>query len=240
MSYIENPKTKGSGMVAAIPQKGTCPVNCDDCFFQSGRSYLEPLEKNLPNMPDLETTKHNVIRVNDGNDSNNQRDVVIKAMEPWPMKFFNTSIPKDIDMFPGPVVLTLNPGNMTDKRIHKLVEIPKNLMFVRLRVNMWNVNLLEEAIAHYGTVPIVLTFMRYYNNAIPEEYKQFYVYKKKILNSYFMLNENGWKAWQNVINTYKNVFTCGKEGDNSSFLCSECGNCLREFFATRSRMKEII
>ena len=44
MSYIENPKTKGSGIIACIPQKGLCPNKCEDCFFQSGRSYLEPLE----------------------------------------------------------------------------------------------------------------------------------------------------------------------------------------------------
>jgi hypothetical protein len=41
MSYIENPKTKGSGIVCAIPQPGVCPIGCEDCFFQSGRSFLE-------------------------------------------------------------------------------------------------------------------------------------------------------------------------------------------------------
>ena len=48
MPYKENPKTKGSGIICCIPQKGTCPNNCEDCFFQSGRSYLEPLSENLP------------------------------------------------------------------------------------------------------------------------------------------------------------------------------------------------
>jgi len=46
MGYKENPKTKGSGIVCAIPQKGICPNRCEDCFFQSGRSYENtPYEK---------------------------------------------------------------------------------------------------------------------------------------------------------------------------------------------------
>ncbi len=48
MSYKENPKTKGSGIISCIPQKGVCPNKCEDCFFQSDRSYLEPLGENLP------------------------------------------------------------------------------------------------------------------------------------------------------------------------------------------------
>ncbi len=38
MDYKENPKTKGSGIICAIPQKGICPSKCPDCFFQSVRS----------------------------------------------------------------------------------------------------------------------------------------------------------------------------------------------------------
>ena len=68
MSYIENPKTKGSGIISCIPQKGICPNTCEDCFFQSGRSYLEPLDENLPNLP--EEVDYQIVRVNDGNDSN--------------------------------------------------------------------------------------------------------------------------------------------------------------------------
>jgi len=53
MTYKENPKTKGSGILCAIPQTGRCPMQCSDCFFQSGRSFLEPLDENLPNMPEF-------------------------------------------------------------------------------------------------------------------------------------------------------------------------------------------
>jgi hypothetical protein len=67
MGYIYNPKTKGSGIICCIPQTGTCPNKCEDCFFQSGRSYLEPLEQNLPNIPSLEQVGNQVVRINDGN-----------------------------------------------------------------------------------------------------------------------------------------------------------------------------
>lgn len=76
--YIKNPKTAGSGIITCIPQTGTCPNQCEDCFFQSGRSYLEPLEENLPNMPPLEMAEGRFVRVNDGNDSNVQRELVIR------------------------------------------------------------------------------------------------------------------------------------------------------------------
>ena len=76
---IENPKTKGSGILCAIPQRGTCPLKCSDCFFQSGRSYLEPLDRNLPNLPSSEEATGRVVRMNDGNDSNNERSLVIRA-----------------------------------------------------------------------------------------------------------------------------------------------------------------
>ena len=74
MVYKENPKTKNSGILCCIPQTGKCPQGCEDCFFQSGRSYLEPLDENLPNMPTIEEAKNRLIRVNaDGNDSNVNR-----------------------------------------------------------------------------------------------------------------------------------------------------------------------
>ena len=52
-----NPKTKGSGIITCIPQTGRCPNGCEDCFFQSGRSYLEPLEENLPHVPPAEMAR---------------------------------------------------------------------------------------------------------------------------------------------------------------------------------------
>ena len=236
MSYIENPKTKGSGIICCIPQTGVCPIKCDDCFFQSGRSYLEPLEENLPNMPLLETMGHRILRVNDGNDSNNNREAVMEAVKSFPLKFYNTSINKDLEKFDGPVVLTINPGKKTDESWYRVNPIPKNLMFIRVRVNSWNQeNVVDPAIEYYSSVkvPVVLTFMRYYTETIPETYAGFYEWKKRILNSYWVLKPIFERSIEQRYSENPWVYTCGWKG---TFTCDRCGHCLREFFAAMERM----
>lgn len=238
--YIENPKTKGSSIVCAIPQEGRCPNNCADCFFQSGRSYLAD---NLPNMPNYKDTvndmynitRDKVVRVNDGNDSNHQKDLVIGATKHYVMKFYNTCSSEDLEKFPGPVVLTVNPGPRTDRGPATLLStIPKNLMFVRVRVNMWNLRLVKEVVEHYSKreVPIVLTFMAYFDSKIPKEH---YTFQKRTLNSYWVLTA---KAWETIIKHYslnnKWVYTCGK--NSNVHACKHCGNCLREYFATMEKV----
>ncbi|KKN27086.1 hypothetical protein LCGC14_0868090 [marine sediment metagenome] len=235
--YKENPKTKGSGIVCAIPQTGICPNMCDDCFFQSGRSYLEPLNENLPNMPDRWSvrTKNNVVRINDGNDSNCTTANIGWATRDYSMKFYNTAIPK-LDHFDAPVVLTVNPGDMTDNDFHKLNTIPENLMFVRFRANTWNQSLGGQVVEHYATaqIPVVFTFMAYFTQIIPEAHDSFYTYRKRTLNSYWVIIQ---EAWDTVMAPYKHdeyVYACGKNAN--SFPCHRCGNCLREYFATTERI----
>lgn len=239
MTYKENPKTKGSGIWCCIPQTGKCPNMCDDCFFQSGRSFLEPLEENLPNIPD--DVKNRVVRVNDGNDSNINRELVMETVKDFPMKFYNTAIP-EIFQFDAPVVLTINPSKMTDHHWHRLALIPKNLMFVRIRINTWNLEtVVQPAIAYYTEkrVPIVLTFMAYYDLTVPEEHQDFYIFKKRTINSYWVIKTYRWKEimdkyWENDM-----VYSCSKiEGEKASRDCARCGNCLREYFATKERMRE--
>ena len=241
MSYIENPKMTGSGMLACIPQSGRCPNNCADCFFQSGRSYLEPLEKNLPNMPSIELLQTRIVRVNDGNDSNVHRDLVVQATQCYPMKFYNTSIPKELEKFDAPVVLTLNPGEQTDEEFYKLRSIPRNLMFVRYRVNMWNLALLDQAVDYYSIreVPCVLTFMAYFTTPVHSGFEPYYIFRKRTLNSYWAITTG---AWELVMARYKYnrwVYSCGKiEGEKGVSGCRWCGNCLREYFATMERMRK--
>jgi hypothetical protein len=238
--YIENPKTAGSGILGCIPQTGVCPNKCEDCFFQSGRSYLEPLSENLPNMPPLYLARHYIVRVNDGNDSNVQRDLVIRATRKYPQKFYNTAINHDLGGFNAPVVLTLNPGKMTDKDFHRLEEIPPNLMFVRFRVNMWNLEFCDQAVKFYTErdVPVILTFMRYYNVTIPrKEDEGFYSVRKNIQNSYWKITTEGWQMIMDQYRHNKRVHSCGTEGKNGTFLCRDCGHCLREYFATMERMR---
>lgn len=234
--YIPNPKLEGSGIIACIPQKGICPNRCDDCFFQSGRSYLEPLEENLPNIPPKELAKGKIVRINDGNDSNFQRELVEKVAQQFEHYFFNTAIPRDLEGFSGPVVLTVNPSVMTDKTFHKLEKRPKNLMYVRIRTNLWNLEtVVEPAVEHYTKleVPSVLTFMAYYTTKIPKEYRKFYEWKKRTLNSYWVLKP---QYFEKVMDRFKDnplVYSCGYK---HTYSCSRCGNCLREYFNTIERL----
>ena len=234
--YRDNPKTKGSGIICAIPQTGRCPNECAECFFQSGRSYLEPLDENLPNMPT--DTHGRIVRVNDGNDSNVDKKTVVMATAGW-SRFFNTSQP-DLD-FPGPVVLTVNPGDMTDKDFHRIYNPPPNLMFVRVRVNAWNLeDVVDPAVAFYTTrdVPVVLTFMAYFDQEPRAEHRANYTWRQRTLNSYWAITT---AAWEKIMARYaynKWVHSCGKiEGEKGSTACRHCGNCLREYFATLERLR---
>ena len=234
---IENPKTKGSGILCAIPQRGTCPLKCSDCFFQSGRSYLEPLDRNLPNLPSPEEAEGRVIRMNDGNDSNNERSLVIKTATRYRDVFFNTAIPKDLGSFPCPVVLTANPGKMTDGAACLLSDPSANLMFVRVRTNTWNLHVVDEVVAHYTRkgFPVVLTFMAYYRQEIPDHEKHKYEFKKRTLNSYWCIRD---RYWDIIANWYRDnplVYTCGR--DSRTYSCARCGVCLREYFVTKERLR---
>ena len=162
-------------------------------------------------------------------------------MTPDQFKFYNTSIPRDLRSFDAPVVLTLNPGKITDTEWHKLDPIPKNLMFVRIRTNMWNmISVVRPAIEYYTEkrVPIVLTFMAYYDTPVPKEWQYCYIFKKRTLNAYWVLKTNFWKMimdefWKNDM-----VYSCSKiEGESASRSCARCGNCIREYFVTMERIR---
>ncbi len=231
--YKENPKTEGSGIACCIPQTGTCPGRCDDCFFQSGRSYLEPLADNLPNMPDGRF-EDMIIRVNDGNDSNNRCNNVVSATNCYRRRFFNTSVlPLH---FPDPVVLTVNPG---DDIWIDIKYPPLNLMFVRVRVTTWNLPLVHEIVDWYTSraVPVVLTFMAFHQiDKIPEDYRGDYSLRKRTLNEYYAITNKSW-CW--IMESYTNnplIHSCGTEDVRGGSLCKNCGNCLREYHATMVRI----
>jgi len=242
MSYLENPKTAGSGILSCIPQKGTCPNNCVDCFFQSGRSYLSPLSENLPNIPSKEEAWGRVVRVNDGNDSNVQRELVERVVDAQEYMdyFFNTAIPNDLGGFSGPVVLTVNPGEMTDTDFHKVDPIPSNLMFVRVRVNWWNLDLVGRVIDFYTQgerpVDVILTWMAHYTQPIPDSYKEYYEYRKRTLNSYWCIKYSARKQIEDMLVDNSFVYSCGYK---DSTLCKDCGNCLRAYYATQERLRNL-
>jgi hypothetical protein len=231
--YIFNPKMVGSNVVACVPQQGRCPVRCSDCFYQPGkeggesRAYLGPHYEHTPNIPPIGVTINRIVRVNDVNDSNNQRDVVLTVTQQFVDKFFNTSIPNDLEGFVYPVVLTVNPGNAprTDTHFNQLYPVPKNLMFVRARVNSWNLPLIDQIVTHYTgfEVFVVLTFMAYYETPIPDTHRVFYSYRQRTKNSYQVIRP---EVWDMIVVRYKDnpfVKTCGV--DAMKFSCADCRNC---------------
>jgi len=253
MPYIENPKTKGSGIYAAIPQTGLCPNKCPECFYQNGRSYLEPLEKNLPNIPqeNFLVGTDRIVRVNDGHDSYflfpSELDLIIRTAHG--RLFFNTSIPIHLDKYCEkdnpkhlyPVVLTVNPGDFTDRDFHQLDPIPPNLMFVRVRVTMWNLKLVDDVINYYDAkeVPIVLTFMAYADQqAIPEGQRLHYTYRTRTLNPYWAITTQAYLDVMDYYRLNKWVYSCGKiEGAQGDTHCRFCGNCVREYHNTMERLE---
>ena len=240
--YRENPKTKGSGILTCIPQKGKCRWNCPDCFFQSGRSYLEPLDENLPNMPYHMDAFRRVVRVNDGQDSLDDVDLVKKSTQFYDMKFYNTAqLATNWDILDAPFVLTVNPSKTTDVSFyHVPPPMPRHLMFVRVRTNTWNLDIVRSAVAYYTNweVPVVLTFMAYYNTTDkypPHGHASHYTERVRTKNSYKAITFEAWKFVMKQFELNRNVHSCGREGVASG--CRYCGNCLREYFTTMERLR---
>jgi hypothetical protein len=229
--YIENPKTKGSGIIGAIPQKGKCPINCEFCFFNE-RSYLAPLEVNTPNMPSQEEAEGKVVRVNDGGDSSTDFPLSVTAAKIYKDKFYNTSSPSHLLAYDAPIVLTVNPGLLTNEDIWLIPPIEsKKIMFVRFRLTSWNVLLAKRCIMYYQIleIPTVLTPMAYPSILpIPNSELQFYEWKKRTLNDYWVLTKQG----KDLVKRYlhgETYFWC--EGE-----CRKCGNCLREYFRKKEEL----
>jgi hypothetical protein len=230
--YIENPKTKGSGILAAIPHKGKCPLECKWCFYNE-RSYLD-VERETPNMPSPTEALGRVVRVNDGGDSSNDWPLAKEATALYVDKFYNTSQVFCLKDFDAPVVLTVNPGEMTDNDLWLVdKEECKNIMFVRFRVNTWNISLAKKCIKYYDAmgVPTVLTPMAYPSLlGIPDEEMKWYEWGKRTINEYWKLTEGG-----------KNVIRYALAWEKWSWCegeCKSCGNCLREYYRKKEELRD--
>lgn len=135
------------------------------------------------------------------------------------------------------MVLTVNPAGMTDIKA-RLIEIcPANLMFVRVRVNAWNLELVDQVVAHYTPkgVPVVLTFLAYFAEQIPSQHENDYGFRKRTLNSYWCPRGHFWERVSARYERNSLVYTCGK--DSTTYACNRCGHCLREYFATMERLR---
>lgn len=211
---MNNPKLEGSNIIDVIPQTGSCPLNCPSCYYNN--NFYRPLD--TPLLPTLEDVGDKICRVNSGNDSNNQKELVINSTRKYKHKFFNTSIPNFTGFENNPIVFTCN---REENDLPYLGMDVSNLMMVRFRTTMWNIKHCDLAISWYTqlNIPVVITWMRYLDDKdIPLRYRRFYYKNTHILNTYFLLNEYYKRG---IMNKYKDiplVVEC-KE------LCKNCGNC---------------
>lgn len=269
-----NPKLEGSGIWSCRPQTGPCPNNCNQCYYIRPGAYYCDINK--PNIPDPDEVGDNIVRMNSGHDSNFQKELVLETAARYKHVFFNTAIP-DFD-FPAPVVFTVN-GKEEEpawcpivnrwkktRQLHpKHEEFFDRIMFVRARVSPTNWKYIEEAVACWTAknIPVVLTFMAYYNQAPPGLEKAFgaycveenhyderaeckkwttgyeaYVWKKRTLNSYWCPTREYMR--QCIIHMKKFggrlVTVCGTL---DSGKCSECKNCVNYYWITRKHLEEI-
>jgi hypothetical protein len=227
-----NPKQEGSALFDCIPQSGNCPIGCNQCFFnRKGAFYCEtplvPSVEEIEKVCEEEWINDPIVRMNCGHDSNIERDKVIEASKEYEDVFFNTSQPNL--NFPGPVVYTANSSE--EEKATLLTDIPKNLMFVRLRVSATNLPFISEAAGHYTAyqIPVVLTFMAYYEK-IPEHVRDSYEWKIRHINSYWCPKETFVKRVMNWFSHNWLVVLCGPR------WCRDCRNCETYYWQTKRRL----
>lgn len=225
----ENPKLEDSRIVDCIPQTGKCPIGCTDCFYNGPGWYRT---RDTPLIPTFQETIGNVVRVNSGNDSNVDRKLVIEVARRYNDYFFNTSVP-NFD-FPGPVVFTVNGRGDNQSYLANRKDC-KGLMFVRFRLNPWNLEAADKVVAHYTkyNVPVVMTFMRYSERRnIPRHHWQSYAWTKHIVTEYFMIKN---ELRDEIMARWKDNPLVKECGSTKSEYCKDCGNCYNLYFRWRKR-----
>jgi hypothetical protein len=257
MGTIRNPKQEGSNLWDCIPQKGPCPMNCSQCFYNRPGAFYAGME---PLVPTPEEVGDDIVRMNCGHDSNLEKELVIETAKKYKHFFFNTSIPK-FD-FPGPVVFTANPKE------DKAALLPSykdgwnfdNLMFVRLRVSPTNLHFIENAVKSWTErqIPVVLTLMSYYDQTPPDcervdelsccrqihagwnsfSREVIYTWRVRHVNSYWCPT----KEFMNyILDRMKQiggrlVTICGTPDSN---YCRDCRNCEHFYFLTLRHLQEV-
>lgn len=237
MTVKRNPKMEGTVLWDCVPQQGKCPINCSQCFFNRPDAFYTQ----VPSVPTPEEVGDGIVRMNCGNDSNNQRELVIQTAEQYKHFFFNTSVP--FFEFPGPVVLTANPREEDWSRYALPVgPVPDNLMFVRLRVSGTNLPLIDDAVQLWtdAQVPVVLTFMAYYDQMpevcrteVPLPAEECYVWKVRHINSYWCATT---AFMQCVLDRYHDNRLVSMCGSLSVPYCRACRNCETYYLQTMKRL----
>jgi hypothetical protein len=231
-------------MFDCIPQTGTCPIGCNQCFFNRPNAYYVPLDQ-MPLIPTPEEVGDGgIVRMNCGNDSNNQRELVIETAKQYKQVFFNTSV-RNLD-FPGPVVLTANPREEEPAWCPNFAdEVPRNLMFIRLRVSGTNLHHIDWATRWWTQegVPVVLTFMAYYD-CLPEVSdkvrREFgppgdcYEWRVRHINSYWCATK---PFMRYVMGQHANNRLVSMCGSIDVPYCRNCRNCETYYVQTMKRLR---
>ena len=236
-----NPKQEGSILFDCVPQIGPCPIGCSQCFYNRPGAFYVPIDQ--PSIPTPEEVGDGIVRMNTGNDSNNQRELVIATAEQYKHAFFNTSIPR-FD-FPGPVVWTANPCEEQPVRIppNLLPEPPLNLMFIRLRVSSTNLTHVKLAAEWFTAkqVPVVLTFMAYYDHepvppadVLAAVGGPCYEWKVRHVNNYWCPTA---PFIRYVLNQYRGNRLVSYCGSLEAPYCRLCRNCETYYWQSIKRMK---
>ena len=239
-----NPKQAGAGLFDCRPQTGKCPLDCNQCYYNRS-GYYEDINK--PHVPSPEEVGDGIVRFNCGHDSNIEKHTVVQLAQRYKHCFFNTSVPR-LD-FPGPVVLTINPEEEEACRIKPTHfadngEPPRNLMFVRIRVSASNISLVDTAVYDWAVlddVPVVLTFMAYYeDDAKPTEValldlkiEDCYTWKVRHINEYWCATREFKKQVMERYRELRLVTMCGTLDSN---YCKDCMNCASYYWQTRKRL----
>ena len=258
---IRNPKQEGSNILDCRPQTGPCPIDCNQCFYNRPEAFYVDINKfNI--LAQEEVEDHHIVRMNSGHDSNFQRDLVIETAQKYRRYFFNTSIP-NFD-FPGPVVFTANPkeeepaltplSNAWPSRYR--LWVPENIMFVRLRISASNLQLVKLAIKAWTDlqIPIVLTFMAYYErealdaticdidaktlNKFSVAKSDYYTWKTRHINSYYCPTKEfiAYVLKEMKMVGGRLVTLCGTLDSN---YCRDCKNCENYYYQTVKQIKEV-
>jgi len=239
-----NPKQEGTPFFDCIPQIGPCPIGCNQCFYNRPGAYYVPIDQ--PHVPTPEEVGDGIVRMNCGNDSNNQRDLVIETAKRYQRYFFNTSIPR-FD-FPGPVVLTANPKEeqeagyaMPNRHGDNWRSPATNLMFVRLRTSATILALVDKAVAAWtaAQVPVVITFMAYYDHEprVPADLLfngRCYEWRVRHINSYWCPTKE-FMQW--VMSRYAGNRLVSMCSSINSAYCRDCRNCESHYLQTIKRLK---
>ena len=234
---IRNPKQEGTPFFDCIPQVGPCRIDCNQCFYNRPGAYYVPIDK--PHVPTPAEVGDGIVRMNCGNDSNNDRELVLQAARQYKRTFFNTSLPAF--EFPGPVVFT---ANRREEEYPTLVDpIPDNLMFVRLRTSATNLKYVDTAADYYAKrqVPVVITFMAYYDcQPVVDEREvglpadQCYVWKIRHVNPYWCATP---ALMQAVMDRYVDLRLVSMCDSIASGYCRDCRNCESHYLQTMKRLR---